>query len=189
MKLIFLPKPDQRMYERVIEKTTKNPSETSVLELGCSYGWFVNFLQRQGYKVEGVDGSLECISRDGVPGLYHGELTALENVFGDKTFDIIIAQGVFAESAQMEYRYGRIAELIVAFSTPEERKEINNSVQETINQILENAYKHLVPGGFLVVREDISPLDSVDFSKETAIRIGYEIERFERQEAILKKPL
>ena len=44
----------QRLFELISQKSAI-PSDTRVLELGCSYGEFVYFLRQQGYDVEQLE--------------------------------------------------------------------------------------------------------------------------------------
>ncbi len=88
----------------------------------------------------------------------------------------------------MDYKYGANAMLVWLYSTPEEREKISISLQKTFDQMLKSAYNHLTPRGFLILVEDIVSEDSIGFSKETAVEIGYIVEKLERQEAIFKKP-
>lgn len=182
------------LYSMITAKTIY-PSVTSVLELGCSDGYFVEYLRQQGYNAEGVDGDKIVVkARSNRRGfLHHGELKALEDIFGERQFDLIAARGVFCISSQMSYLFGEQSEQLVDAAIartihPEAREEIDNAMQEKINEILVSAYGQLAPGGFLMVREDSVPLDSIDFSRETAENIGYIVERLQRQQAILKKP-
>lgn len=145
-------------------------------------------MQQQGYRAEGIEGKFRGKDQERIPNLHHGELTALESVFGDKTFDLIVARGVFSFSSQMDYKYGANAMLVWLYSTPEEREKISISLQKTFDQMLKSAYNHLTPRGFLILVEDIVSEDSIGFSKETAVEIGYIVEKLERQEAIFKKP-
>ena len=185
---ISLPEHYQRMWGMVTCKS-RNPSNTRVLELGCADGKFVGWLQQQGYNAEGVDGRSSKIKELGIPNLHHGELTTLDDVFGERTFDLVVAQGTFSREAQLEYRYGWNGALVIAFSTPTERKELYKSLQRTIDQILENAYRHLNPRGFLLIREDnsINSAEGVDLSEETIVKTGFVIERFDRHEASLQR--
>lgn len=177
----------RRLFELVTEKT-KDPSTMSILELGCYHGNFVRWLQQQGYKAEGVDGNQERINQSSIPNLHHGELTALEDVFGQKRFDLIVAPGVFSTQAQLDYRYSWDGALVWAFSSPKEREELKKSLRGTINRILVSAYNQLAAGGFLIIHENTSEVESIDFSNETAQNIGYLVEKLKRQEAILQKP-
>lgn len=177
----------QRLYDMITARTSK-PS-TRILELGCVNGYFVEWLRERGYNAEGIDGDRRAVEafthRQAF--LHHGELTALEDVFGGRTFDLIAARGVFSKSAQISYRFGFNGVLVFVFSSPQEREELNALSRATIRQILNSSYRHLTSGGLLIVREDISPLDSVDFSPEDAVSIGYIVEYYEKQESVLMK--
>ena len=191
---VRFPSRYQVLYDMIISKT-RDPPNTSVLELGCSNGDFVEYLRHRDYNAEGVDGSKRAVEdyspRQGY--LHHGELTALEDIFGQRQFDLIVARGVFCISSRMNYLLGeqleQLIEAAIARATiPKARKEIDNAMQENINEILVSAYGQLTPGGFLMVREDVALLDSVDFSRETAGYIGYIVEQLQKQQAILQKP-
>ena len=181
------------LYNMIIAKT-RDPSTTSVLELGCSNGHFVEYLRHQGYNAEGVDGNKRAVEaysrRQGC--LHHGELTALEDVFGERQFDLIVARGVFCIASQMDYLFEEQLEKLVdavieRVVNPAVRKEIDNAIRENINKILASAYGQLKAGGFLIILEDVG-FDSIDFSRETAEDIGYIVEQLEKQKALLQKP-
>ena len=191
---ITLPSRYQALYNMITAKTT-DPSNTSVLDLGCSIGHFVAYLRQQGYNAEGVDGDKRAVKayshRQSY--LHHGELTALEQVFGERQFDLIVARGVFCISSQMDHKFSRSEKLrvdaaIARAINPKDREEIDGQMQENIEGILVSAYGQLTPSGFLIVVEDVG-LDSVDFSRKTAEDIGYIVEQLQRQQAILQKPL
>lgn len=179
----------QVLYSMIAAKT-RDTSTTNVLELGCSNGHFVEYLRQQGYNAEGVDGNKRTVEAFSSRQIYlhHGELTSLEDVFGERQFDLIVAKGVFSKEAQLDYKYPWSGALVIAFSSPEERKKEYESLQETINQILRSVYGQLAPGGFLVIHENTSEGESVDFSRETVEDIGYIVEQLEKQQAILQKP-
>ena len=185
---IPLPEHYQRTWGIITDKA-RDPSRTSVLELGCADGKFVEWLQQHGYNAEGVDGKLSKTKELGIPNLHYGQLTALDDVFGERIFDFVVSQGVFSREAQLEYRHGWNGALVVAFSTPTERKELYEALQRTIDQILENAYRCLTPTGFLLVREDISinSAEVVDLSEETIVKTGFVVERLDKHEAILQR--
>lgn len=185
---VQLPEHYKRMHERVIGKT-RDPLKTSVLELGCADGRFVGWLQQQGYNAEGIDGRGDKIQELGIQNLHRGQLTALDDVFGERKFDLVVAQGVFSREAQLEYKYGWNGALIVAFSTPAEREQLYDSLQRTIDQILENAYRRLTPRGFLLVREDnsINSAEDVDLSEATIVKTGFIIERIDKHDAVLQR--
>ena len=91
----------------------------------------------------------------------------------------------------MDYISGpKFVDVLMSYAvSPEFQKKMDDIIQENINKILLSAYNQLTHGGFLVVHEDVTPADSVDFSKETAENIGYIVKQLDRQEAILQKPL
>ena len=175
----------QELYALVAAKSKESPA-ISILDLGCSDGLFVSLLGQQGYNAEGIDGDGEVISiRSDVLKLHQGELTALEDVFGDRKFDLITAQGVFCMASQINYMTGDILDLTFILSIMHS-DAINTAAQENIRKILASAYGQLMPGGYLVIIEDGG--DSVDFERKTAEVIGYAVEKLGKQEAILQKP-
>jgi len=182
---------DRAFYELIASKTG-DPTNTSLLELGCAYGSFVNKLGQDGYNAEGVDGNSRMIDfgrRRGLD-LHHGELTALEDVFGERTFDLIVARGVFCINSQIDYMAGdRIIEMAFARAVNSEaHEETNSTAKGIIGKILSGSYQQLTPRGFLIVREDVVGWDSIDFDQETAEGIGFVVEKLEENEAILHKP-
>src|SRR3989338_2765864 len=94
-------KEQQRVYELILAKS--GPVSTRILELGCSMGRFMEYLIKKGNKhVEGVDGDARDVRRAREKGLkvHRGELTELEQLLGGRQFDLVIARGVFCDSAQ-----------------------------------------------------------------------------------------
>jgi len=177
----------------MIAAKADDPSTTSVLELGCASGKFVDWFRLQGYDAEGVDGSETAIERGNKPYLHHGEHTALENVFGEQTFKIMVAQGVFSMLALAEYLY--ISDRLVQTPEPGGRLKKGDSdalamMEQDLHHTLVSTYAQLEPGGFLLIREnDGRKSNSIYFSQEKAESIGFVVEHYETHEAILKKPL
>ena len=176
---------------RLIEMITTYAGDsltTSVLELGCSGGEFVDYLRGQGYNAEGVDVNEKAIERSNKIYLHYGDVTCLDNVVGKRTFDLIVATGVFNIGTQIEYLFGNelnMAKKGKVMISPKHGK----AALENIEQILRSAFKHLIPSGFLMTVDNISPGDYTAFSPETALSIGYTVMHHAKQEAILQKPL
>lgn len=186
---LLLPDHYQNLCRMVASVTAEFPA-TTILELGCSNGHFVEYLRQYGYVAEGVDGNKRRVEifnhRRGY--LHHGELTALDNIFGEKLFDMIIAQGVFSRNAQLDYRFGFSGGIVYLLSSPEERKKLEDSLQTAVRETLNSSYRQLKAGRFLIVCENVSELDYVDFSQEDATDMGYALIHYGKQEAILQKP-
>lgn len=183
-----------RLYE-MIAATRLEPSATSLLELGCSSGEFVNFLRSQGYNAEGVDGDSEAIEsamgRYDSKTFHYGELTALEDVFGNRKFDIIVSQGVFCVLSQLAYllRYPKKRGIAMKSGAISHNfsQEADSQLQEVIDKILANTHRQLTPRGLLIAREAITPYHRIDFSQETATKLGFVVNTYSTHEAILEK--
>ena len=181
---------DRAFYDLIASKTIDRAA-TSVLDLGCAYGHFVSKLGQDGYNAVGVDGNSykTDFGRRRDLDLHHGELTALEDVFGEREFDLIVARGVFCYNHQINYMAGdKIIEGAGRrLVDTEYREKMNTTAKGIIGKILSGSFHQLTPGGFLIVNEDAVGLNSIDFDNETVEGIGFVVEKLERQEAILQK--
>ncbi len=176
----------QRLYE-LITARSETPSTTSILELGCSNGNFVDYLREQGYNAEGVDIDKKAIERSNSPYLHHGDITCLDDVFRERKFDLVVATGVFNTGTQIYYLFREELDMdkkVTVETTPEHEE----ATLENIEKILKSAFKHLTPGGFLITVDNIMLGDYTAFTPETATNIGYIVKHYARQEAILQKP-
>ena len=176
------------IYETIHELQSYDHSISTVLELGAFPGFFVEFLRERGFDAEGVDSEYD--ENNFVPYLHKGELASLEDIFGEKLFDLAVARGVFCDGSQYAHLFD-CPPLTVAGIEYEMSHEhlITGAIQKSIDGILKNVFNQLRPGGLLVVHEDYIQLDQIAFSRKTVQDIGYQVLSLERQEAILQKPL
>ena len=185
------PKHYQRLFDMMGGLSLEYPIRT-VLELGCNVGHFVGFLRGQGFQAEGIDGGRLPFRNDLAEYLHEGQLTDLRKVFGDRTFDLIVGQGVACYGSQFDYKFGNRPDVgwIVALSALDSKVKaaVGGMVQNNIESILESSFHQLTSGGLFVICENIDSHDRIDFSRETAQRLGYQVLKYENQEAVLQKP-
>lgn len=179
----------RKLFEMIVANS-EDPSNTTILELGCDDGYFVEWLRQVGYDAVGVDGNKKAIESSNSSNVHHGELTALDDVIGDKTFNLVVERGVFSIPTQFAYIFDEELKLskVGTIYKKDMTDERMGHVHQNIEQILENAFRHLKPRGFLLCLSWM-PSDPIAFSEETAANVGYSIVHYQRNEAILQKPL
>ncbi|MBS3105355.1 methyltransferase domain-containing protein [Candidatus Woesearchaeota archaeon] len=188
--LTHIPYGYERLFELITEQSSTHQIRT-ILEIGSGSGNFVGLLRKQGFDAEGIEGKVESYRDDLGQWLHRGDVVQLAEIFGDKFFDMIIAQGVFCHSAQFDYVFSSYLppEMIIpAFIDPKLREELKIPIRLKIEKMLRSCFNQLNPNGLLVDVENYVPGDCVFFTKESAERIVYRVLRYEPKEAVLQKP-
>ena len=173
-------------YERMFEIIKRLQSESDIvdiLEHGCLAGHFTRFLRDNGFNAVGIDIDEKSFLEDYVQKGYLINLAsgAIGKYFGDKQFDLILANRLFSlESTRVlvAERYAR-GNLTIFPET-----DVLDVAKYNTETILEASLKQLKPGKFFISTIDGDERPTA--TREMVERIGYKIIQFEPYEMILK---
>ena len=192
--MVIFPEGYSNLHRRV-EELSKQYSIRSVLDLGCGPGYYVGFLSSSGYDAYGIDVGEDKFLAEFKERLKTGDITALRDAFGDRLFDLIVSHNTLTVDPILFHMMGGtnspqlgILNLRMLERQPSIFWEVRGSARKVVDLTLESAFDQLNQGGFLVSCEEGGPNDKVDFSRQTAERIGYRVLVYQQREAVLQKP-
>jgi len=107
----------QPMYERVMPSLERFRRTGRLLEIGCSYGYFLEIARRAGWRAEGVEisGYAAGVARSKGFEIHQGELQAL--VLDPRSYDVIVMWDVIEHLLNPAEVVERCAELLVPGGT------------------------------------------------------------------------
>jgi hypothetical protein len=156
--------------DALVRKYSSPPAK--ILEVGCSDAEYLRFLSTQGYQTTGLD------ARE-YEGVVKGRIENIEEVLPGEMYDVILARGVFSESAVLMYFLAPAQQGTMFFlhNLAHQRGEASPKT-EFLNaksrKMLAALYPHLNPGGCLIAVEDYVAGEELSFGREIAKKAGYQ---------------
>ena len=185
-----IPKGYERMFALVTEVPKRN-SNPGLLEIGCGeHGHFVDYMRQQGWDTVGLD-NREPLSQF----VSRGDASKLRDVFGDKLFDLVLANQVlgYAPMTNDLIGVGRdefawIKAALLCHAGPDIKKDLDNMVKDLIKKILGSTFQQLSPDGLLIACGSDAIFEQNYFTQSEAEAVGYHVIDFKPSEAVLQKP-